>query len=75
LKKAFPPAFAVDIRARSKGISMRALLAGLIGDRKASTAIEYGLIAALIASVMIAALTTLGHNLNSQLIAIGTSLN
>jgi pilus assembly protein Flp/PilA len=54
---------------------MRGLLAGFVRDRKASTAIEYGLIAALIASVMIAGLTTLGSNLNSQMLAIGTSLN
>ena len=54
---------------------MRGLLTELIGDRKASTAIEYGLIAALITSVMIAGLTALGNNLNSQMIVIGTSLN
>ena len=54
---------------------MRGLLAKFIGDRKATTAIEYGLIAALVATAMIAGLNTLGNNLNSQMIAIGTSLN
>ena len=54
---------------------MRGLLAKFIGDRKAATAIEYGLIAALIAIAIITGLSALGSNLNSQLAAIGTSLN
>jgi pilus assembly protein Flp/PilA len=54
---------------------MRGLLARFIGDHKATTAIEYGLIAALIATVMIAGLNALGNNLNGQLIVIGTSLD
>ena len=59
----------------SRGIAMRGLLAKFIGDRKAATAIECGLIAALIAIAMIAGLNALGSNINSQLAAIGTSLN
>jgi pilus assembly protein Flp/PilA len=54
---------------------MRRLLARFTGDRKAATAIEYGLIAALIAIAIITGLSALGSNLNSQLAAIGTSLN
>ena len=53
---------------------MRELAARFLGDENAGTAIEYGLIAAMIAAVMIAGLTTLGNNLNSQMIAIGTNL-
>lgn len=36
----------------------------LIADRKGVTALEYGLIAALIATVIIGAVTTLGTNLS-----------
>ena len=54
---------------------MRGLFARFIGDRKAATAIEYGLIAALIAIVMITGLSALGNSLNGQLTVIGTSLN
>ena len=38
------------------------------------TAIEYGLIAALIAVVIIAAVRTIGTNLNSAFTTIGTAL-
>lgn len=53
---------------------MRGQLAGLIGDRKATTAIEYGLIAALIAIVIITALTNVGTHLNTRLATIATTL-
>ena len=54
---------------------MRGRLAEFISDRKATTAIEYGLIMALVATVMIAGLNALGSSLNGQMIVIGTSLN
>ena len=54
---------------------MHGLLAGFIGDRKAATAIEYGLIAALISLVMISGLHALGDSLSGQMIVIGTSLS
>lgn len=38
------------------------------------TAIEYGLIAALIAVVIIAAVTTIGTNLDTKFTTIGTKL-
>jgi pilus assembly protein Flp/PilA len=44
-------------------------------DERGATAIEYGLLTALVAAVMLSALRELGSNLNSQMIAIGTSLN
>jgi len=43
-------------------------------DESGATAIEYGLIAALIAVVIIAAVTTLGGNLKTTFENIGTSL-
>jgi len=44
---------------------MRKFLWKLLRDRAGPTAIEYGLIAALVAVVTIGGLTTLGNNLNS----------
>jgi pilus assembly protein Flp/PilA len=46
----------------------------LFRDEAGPTAIEYGLIAALIAVVTIAGLTTLGTNLNSRYNSIATSV-
>jgi pilus assembly protein Flp/PilA len=43
-------------------------------DRSGPTAIEYGLIAALIAVVTIAGLTTLGSNLNSRYNQLSTNI-
>ena len=54
---------------------MRGLLGRFIGDCKAFTSIEYGLIAALVALVMISGLNALGTSLNGQVIVIGTSLS
>ncbi len=46
-------------------------------DRRAVTALEYGLIAALIGGVMIVGVTLLGTNLNAKFnaiaVAVGTS--
>ena len=46
----------------------------LLRCRKGATAIEYGLIAALIAVVTIAGLTTLGTTLNTKYNTIATSV-
>ena len=43
-------------------------------DENAATAIEYGLIAALIAVVVITALTNVGKNLSTKFASIATSL-
>lgn len=43
-------------------------------DENGATAIEYGLIAALIAVVVIGALTTIGENLDTNFTSIATSL-
>jgi pilus assembly protein Flp/PilA len=43
-------------------------------DKKGATAIEYGLIAALIAVVIITGLTSVGTNLNAMMGTVATSL-
>jgi pilus assembly protein Flp/PilA len=43
-------------------------------DESGATAIEYGLIAALIAAVIITALTAIGTNLNAKFTTISTSV-
>jgi pilus assembly protein Flp/PilA len=53
---------------------MLRFLQQLAKDRSGPTAIEYGLIAALIAVVTIAGLTTLGTTLNSRYNAIATDV-
>ena len=46
----------------------------LIRNEDGATAIEYGLIAALIAVAAIGAMTTIGTNLNGTFTEVGTSL-
>jgi len=46
----------------------------LFKDNKGATAIEYGLIAALIAVAAITALTTIGTNLTTTFNKVGTGL-
>jgi pilus assembly protein Flp/PilA len=43
-------------------------------DESGATAIEYGLIAALISVVIVTALTTIGTNLNTKFTSLGTTL-
>ena len=43
-------------------------------DRRAVTAMEYGLIAALVAVVVITGLTTIGTSLNTKFTAIAAAL-
>jgi len=47
----------------------------LIADESGATAIEYGLIVALIAVVIIGAVTTLGTNLNSTMSKAGSAIH
>ena len=47
----------------------------LIRNEKGATAIEYGLIAALIAVAAIGAMTTIGTNLSSTFTEVGDSLD
>jgi pilus assembly protein Flp/PilA len=47
----------------------------LASDERGATAIEYGLIVALIAVVVISAVTTLGTNLNKTLSTAGAKIH
>jgi pilus assembly protein Flp/PilA len=53
---------------------MNSLLLRFVRDDAGVTAIEYGLIAGLIAVVIITAVTTIGTNLTTKFNAIGTAL-
>ena len=53
---------------------MSKLFASFVKDESGATAIEYGLIAALIAAVIITALTTIGSNLNGTFTTIGSKV-
>ncbi len=50
------------------------LIAQLRSDRRGVTALEYGLIASLVAVVLIAGAATLGGNLNSTFSSIAGSI-
>lgn len=53
---------------------MHSLVRRWIREESAVTAIEYGLIAALLALVIIAAVTTVGTNLSGVFSTVGNSL-
>ena len=53
---------------------MSKLFSRFAKDESGATAIEYGLIAALISVVIVGALTTIGGNLNTKFTTIGTTL-
>ena len=53
---------------------MTKFVARLAQDETGATAIEYGLIVALIAVVIIGAVTTLGTNLNTSLSKAGSAI-
>ena len=53
---------------------MRNVLSRLLRDESGATAVEYGLIAALIIVVCIVAITTLGTQLNVTFTKIGNAL-
>ena len=54
---------------------MKTLMNRFVRDESGATAIEYGLIAALIAVVIITALRTIGSNLITAFNAVGSGLN
>jgi pilus assembly protein Flp/PilA len=53
---------------------MKRLTQGFFRDESGATAIEYGLIAALIAVVIITAVTTVGTNLTGTFTTVANSL-
>ena len=52
----------------------RCLIRNYIRNEKGATAIEYGLIAALIAIVAVTAMTTVGTNLTAKFSTVATKL-
>lgn len=54
---------------------MSKIFARFMKDESGATAIEYGLIAALISVALIAGATTLGNSLNNQFSRLATKLN
>ena len=54
---------------------MTKFIARFAKDESGATAIEYGLIVALIAVVIITAITTIGKNLNTKMTAAATALS
>jgi pilus assembly protein Flp/PilA len=58
----------------SYGETNMQILAKLLRDENGATAIEYGLIAALISVVIIAAVTLVGSNLSTTFNSIATAL-
>jgi len=59
---------------RSKELIMKTLFNRFANDESGATAIEYGLIAALIAVAAISAMTTLGTKLTSTFTAVSNQL-
>jgi pilus assembly protein Flp/PilA len=55
-------------------IAMKNLLGRFVGNDNAATAIEYGLIAALIAVVIITGVKTVGTKLSTTFTGLATSL-
>jgi pilus assembly protein Flp/PilA len=53
---------------------MRALISRFVKDESGATAIEYGLIAALIAVAIIATVTTVGTALQTTFTSVATAL-
>ena len=53
---------------------MKNIVTRFVKDESGATAIEYGLIAALISVVLITVLTTLGTNLNTKFTNISNAL-
>ena len=53
---------------------MKNIISRFVKDERGVTAIEYGLLASLIAVVIITAVTNIGTNLNTKFTAIATAL-
>jgi pilus assembly protein Flp/PilA len=58
-----------------KGHPMTKFLSKFVKDENGATAIEYGLIIALIAVVIIAVMTTIGTKINAKMKTVSTGLN
>jgi len=60
---------------KSRRSSMSKFVTRFMNDESGATAIEYGLIVALIAVVIITAVTTVGSNLSAKFTSVGNSIN
>jgi pilus assembly protein Flp/PilA len=60
---------------RTEDALMRSIINKLLRNRDGATAIEYGLIAALVALAIIAGITTLGTNLSTEFNTIAGQVN
>ena len=69
-----PSTFRRRVRSNLEQI-MRSIFARFIKDQSGATAIEYGLIAALIAVVVITGLTAVGTHLNNKFNSIANAIN
>jgi pilus assembly protein Flp/PilA len=58
-----------------EGLRMFLCLKKFVRDESGATAIEYGLIASLIAVVIIAAVTTVGNKLNTTFTEVSNNLH
>ena len=58
-----------------RGFNMRDLFWSFLADKRGATAIEYGLLAAGIAGVIIAVVFGLGTNLSTTFSSVSSSLN
>jgi pilus assembly protein Flp/PilA len=56
------------------GHTMRAILTRFVRDESGATALEYGLIAGLIATVMVTATKTLGGKLTNSFVNVGNKM-
>jgi pilus assembly protein Flp/PilA len=55
-------------------VNMRTIMKKLAGNRSGATAIEYGLIAGLVAVAIVASVTLVGGNLNTLFGTVNTDL-
>jgi pilus assembly protein Flp/PilA len=55
-------------------VNMRTIMKKLAGNRNGATAIEYGLIAGLVAVAIVASVTLVGGNLNTLFGTVNTDL-
>ena len=53
---------------------MKKIIRKFLGEENAATAVEYGLLVALIAVVIMAAVGTLGTNLNTKFTSVSTKV-
>ena len=70
-----PPAIVARKTAFQRDITMTKFISKFVQDESGATAIEYGLIAALIAVVIISAVTTLGTTISSKFQAVTDGMN